>query len=185
MQALSIEEDDSLLTIHDGSVNSITDIKSLVKSAATIGHDHYIRLTVTRRGRLHAFSFWGISMNNERGKLDRGYSVLCELLQLLSQQSAVLPFSNSTLTRLLESELTQPSPSVIITLDKEVEPTGERLRQHLRRRAEEDNPRVMAENLNALKNELFVMENDADAYEDEIRRLRSIINSMYHSCRLC
>ena len=50
---------------------------------------------------------------------------------------------------------------------------------------EEDDPSVMAENLNALKNELFVMENDADAYEDEIRRLRSIIDSMYHSCHLC
>ena len=30
--------------------------------------------------------------------------------------------------------------------------------------------------MNALKNELFVMENDADAYEDEIRRLQRKID---------
>ena len=34
----------------------------------------------------------------------------------------------------------------------------------------------MQQELNELKNELFLLENDADAYEDEIRRLHRMLD---------
>ena len=182
MQALSVTASDEKIVLFNGEVNCVADLKAVVKSVAAVGTHHWLQ--VRNGAHLAVLSVWGIAAG-EGGAADRGYAVLCELLQLLSCQSAVLPFSNSALTQLLEGELMEPTPSVVLTLDEGVEETGGRLRQCLRRRMSLSSSLSAAEKLNALKNELFVMENDADAYEDEIRRLNDVIQSLRNGCSLC
>lgn len=181
MQALSVTVSDEKIVLFNGEVNCVADLKAVVKSVATVGTHHWLQ--VRNGAHLAVLSVWGIAAGG--GAADRGYAVLCELLQLLSCQSAVLPFSNSALTQLLEGELMEPTPSVVLTLDEGVEETGGRLRQCLRRRRSRSSSLSAAEKLNALKNELFVMENDADAYEDEIRRLNDVIQSLRNGCSPC
>ena len=55
---------------------------------------------------------------------------------------------------------------------------ADRLQSHFHKERIEENNVEMdhSREMNALKNELFVMENDADAYEDEIRRLQRKID---------
>ena len=179
MQALSVTASDEKIVLFNGEVNCVADLKAVVKSVAAVGTHHWLQV---RNGAV--LSVWGIAAG-EGGAADRGYAVLCELLQLMSCQNAVLPFSNSALTQLLECELMEPTPSVVLTLDEGVEETGGRLRQCLRRRRSRSSSLSAAEKLNALKNELFVMENDADAYEDEIRRLNDVIQSLRNGCSPC
>lgn len=184
MQALSVTASDEKIVLFNGEVNCVADLKVVVKSVAAVGTHHWLQVRTAQKDSLAVLSVWGIAAG-EGGAADRGYAVLCELLQLLSCQSAVLPFSNSALTQLLEGELMEPTPSVVLTLDEGVEETGGRLRQCLRRRRSRSSSLSVAEKLNALKNELFVMENDADAYEDEIRRLNDVIQSLCNGCSPC
>lgn len=183
MQALSVTASDEKIVLFNGEVGGAADLKAVVKSVAAVGTHHWLQVRTAQTDGIAVLSVWGVAAG-EAGAADRGYAVLCELLQLLSCQSAVLPFSNSALTQLLECELMEPAPSVVLTLDEGVEETGSRLRQCLRRRSRSSSLSA-AEKLNALKNELFVMENDADAYEDEIRRLNDVIQSLRGGCPLC
>ena len=171
------------IVLFNGDVDSSTDLKAIIKSVALVGTHHCFQVRTAQKDGPVVLSVWGMSAGE--GASDRGYTVLCELLRLLSCQSAVLPFSNSVLTQLLEADLTMHEPGVVLTLDEGVADTGSQLKRCLKRRKRCASSLPVSEKLSALKTELFLMENDADAYEDEIRRLNDVIHSLRNQSTLC
>ena len=151
-----------------------------MNGAKTVGCHHCCTFEVKKEHGTHCFTIWNLSCMNELHKLDRSWSVLLDLLSLSLKKSSFLPFYSSELTKQMKDLFNTQLESTIFLLDDsdEVVCMADRLQSHFHKERIEENNVEMdhSREMNALKNELFVMENDADAYEDEIRRLQRKID---------
>ena len=160
---------DSVLTIHSGTVTQPASLATLLRNGASLGRYHHIRLTYAH-SQPYYLDVWGICSDHN----SRPTAVLEEVLQAIQSNHRIIPFANCPLTQLMEPLLTARTPAVILTDDDSSLPCLLREVLHKKPRGVYS-PQTDAR-MNALRNELFVRENDADAYEDEIRRLRRKID---------
>lgn len=151
-----------------------------MNGAKTVGCHHCCTFEVKKEHVTHCFTIWNLSCMNELYKLDRSWSVLFDILSLSMKKYSFLPYDNSELTKQMKDLLSTQLESTIFLLDDSdvVVSMADHLQSHFHKERNEESNIEMdhSREMNALKNELFVMENDADAYEDEIRRLQRKID---------
>ena len=175
------------LPLFAGEVTPSVDIWKMITAAGAIGCHHCCSFKKAE----DSLTLWNLSVFNEENKLDRGWDILKEILRLKRDKTTVVSYENCELAKSMQRLINGRAASTVFLADasQEVFEMARYFQKVFRDEKEvtyPSNSRSVQE-MNALKNELFVMENDVDAYEDEIRRQHRtiedknrIISSLQH-----
>ena len=165
---MSLFDVNGITTSYSGEIDSLKQLSVYLRNASSVG-GHHVFLSSADQPTMNIFK---ISMRDDDNKIDISWKLLHELLQTISQGKASPNFACCSLTKLMQPLLeSRASASIILTEEsKEMSEVSVLFRAILRKENK------MQQQIMELKNELFLMENDADAYEDEIRRLRRMLD---------
>lgn len=163
------------LPLFSGEVGSAADFWKVIKAAGAIGCHHYCSFEKEEENGRSCLTLWNLSVTNEDYQLDRGWNVLKDILTMKINQNTFIPFGNSEITKALEVLIEAKLESTVLLVDETTDTLE--MAELIQKVFLEEKKNVIQPfdinmyEVNALKNELFVLENDTDAYEDEIRRL--------------
>lgn len=165
---MSLFDVNGITTSYSGEIDSLKQLSVYLRNASSVGC-HHVFLSSADQPTKNIFK---ISMRDDDNNIDVSWRLLHELLQTISQGKAPPNFACCSLTKLMQPLLeSRASASIILTEEsKEMNEVSVLFRAILRKENK------MQQQIMELKNELFLMENDADAYEDEIRRLRRMLD---------
>lgn len=170
----TITGDNEKLHLYSGEVK---DGYQRFRAASAIGCHHCC--TFIKQG-LSPFSIWNLSVLDESTKMDRGWSVLRDVLTMMSKKQKFIPFDHSELTKSMKSLCESRLCSSVFLVDdvNGILEMADLIQKVFQEEKKVDKPVVSSnfKEVNALRNELFVNENDVDAYEDEIRRLNRTLD---------
>lgn len=174
VEVFTITGENERLHLYSGEVK---DVYQRFRAASSIGCHHCC--TFIKQG-LSPFYIWNLSVLDESTKMDRGWSVLHDVLTMMGNKQKFIPFDHSEVTKSMKNLCESRSCSSVFLVDdvNDVLEMADLIQKVFKEEKKVDKP-VASSNfkeVNALRNELFVIENDVDAYEDEIRRLNRTLD---------
>ena len=197
MRIISITGKNECFPLYSTTITSTEIFSTWTKASTAIGC-HHVCFFEEAEGSDQQLVVCQLSVFNEQNKLDRSWSVFKDILQMVLSKSPFIPFENNHLTRILKSSILDHMQSTVLLLHDDVEIVEmAELLQHVFQIGIEDSGDVESsentrhsaspgeptehddsihfQQMNALKNEIFVMEDDMQVYEDEIGRLHRTI----------
>ena len=157
-----------ITTSYSGEIDSSKQLVGYLRNVSSAGC-HHVFLSSPNQPTVNIFK---ISMLNDTHKIDVSWKKLHVLLLDISEGQKSPDFCCCSLTKLMQPLLESKASATVILAEEtqEVDEVALLFREILRKENK------MQQELNELKNELFLLENDADAYEDEIRRLHRMLD---------